>query len=68
MLIPSLASYWSEAGLESRLLTYAQEKLVVYSDATILICTRTKISSVVHSQAELSPHKKTDPSIKKSPL
>lgn len=73
MLIPPLASCWSEAGSESRLLTCAQAELVVYNeeektDATILICTRTKISSVVHSQAELSPHKKPDPRIKKRPL
>lgn len=73
MLIPPLASCWSEAGSESRLLTCAQAELVVYSkeektDATILICTRTKISSVVHSQAELSPHKKTRSKNKKKTL
>lgn len=61
MLIPPPAGYWSEAYSESRLLTYAQVELVVYSeqkktDAAILICTRTKISSIIHSQAELAPH------------
>lgn len=36
MLIASLASYWSKAVLESRLLTYAQAKLVVYREEEML--------------------------------
>lgn len=34
--IPSLASYWSEAALESRVLTYTQAKLVVSSEEEML--------------------------------
>lgn len=50
-------------------MTDAQVELVVYhkqkkTDAVILIC-RTAISSIMHSQAKLAPHKETIPRIKK---
>lgn len=51
-------------------MTDAQVELVVYhkqkkTDAVILICRRTAISSIMHSQGKLAPHKETIPRIKK---
>lgn len=71
-MVPPLASCWGEAYSESRILTYIQVELVFYrktkkTDAAILICTRTEISSIIHRQAELTPHEKTTPVIKKGP-